>query len=183
MKMNKIKNNDFFENIATIIEQARRYVGRTADLTMCITYFEVGRTIVEEEQGGKVRAEYGKGLLLELSKFLTSRFKQGFSENTLKNARKIYTVYAPSIRQTMPAEFENTQRGDFLDILEKNENCSKKQTMFAESYPFSLSWSHYLPTDSNIYASEYSLYLPDKALLQSKLAEWVEEFEVENETI
>ena len=53
---------DFFENVAHIIEKARRFVGRTADLTMCVTYFEIGRMIVEEEQGGNARAEYGKGM-------------------------------------------------------------------------------------------------------------------------
>ena len=49
----------FFDNIASIIENARRFVGRTADLTLCVTYYEIGRMIVEEEQGGKARAEYG----------------------------------------------------------------------------------------------------------------------------
>jgi len=116
-KLHKSKGElDFFEDVALIIEQARRFVGRTADLTMCVTYFEIGRMIVEEEQAGKARAGYGKALLSELSKFLTGRFRQGFSETTLKNARKFYQVYSPSIRQAM----------------------------LAESYPFTLSWSHYL---------------------------------------
>jgi len=66
---NKQNTHDFFENVAHIIEQARRFVGRTADLTMCVTYFEIGRMIVEEEQGGKTRAEYGKGLMNELANF------------------------------------------------------------------------------------------------------------------
>ena len=48
-------NNSFFENIAQIIEKARAHVGRTADMTMCVTNFEIGRLIVEEEQGGKAR--------------------------------------------------------------------------------------------------------------------------------
>ena len=118
--MDKLPSNrnvhGFFDDVANVIEQARRFVGRAADLTMCVTYFEIGRMIVEEEQGGKARAEYGKGLLAELSKYLTERFRRGFSESTLKNARKFYQVYSPSIRQTL----------------------------FAESYPFTLSWSHYL---------------------------------------
>ena len=58
----------FFENVASLIEQARAHVGRTADLTMCVTYFEVGRMIVEQEQDGEARAKYGKKLLAELSK-------------------------------------------------------------------------------------------------------------------
>jgi len=107
---------DFFENVAQIIEKARSYIGRTADLTMCITYFEIGRMIVEEEQGGNARAEYGKGLLTTLSVYLSERVGKGFSESTLKNARKFYQIYEPTIRQAM----------------------------LAESYPFSVSWTHYL---------------------------------------
>jgi len=121
---NTQNTGDFFENVARIIEQARRFVGRTADLTMCVTYFEVGRMIVEEEQGGKTRAEYGCKLLAELSVFLNKRVGKGFSESTLKNARKFYQVYSPSIRQAMLTELDSKS--------------------FGQSYPFNLSWSHYL---------------------------------------
>jgi len=71
--MDKLPNPnafEFFEKVAQIIEQARRHIGRTANLTMCVTYFEIGRMIVEEEQGGKARAAYGKKLLTGLSTFL-----------------------------------------------------------------------------------------------------------------
>ena len=137
---------DFFESVALIIEQARRFVGRTADLTTCVAYFEVGRKIVEEEQGGKARAEYGAKLLVELSAFLNARFGKGFSTTTLKNARKFYQVYSPSIGQTLFAQFENTgdTRQSLVSILEKKNMPSIGQTMFAQSYPFQLSWSHYL---------------------------------------
>ena len=94
----------FFEYVAQVVEQARRFVGRTADLAMCVTYFEIGRMIVEKEQGGKARAEYGKGLIVELSAYLNGRFERGFSERTLLNARKFYKIYAPAIPQTMFAE-------------------------------------------------------------------------------
>ena len=57
---NKPTAATFFESVAKIIENARSFVGRTANLTMCITYYEIGRMIVEEEQGGETRAEYGK---------------------------------------------------------------------------------------------------------------------------
>lgn len=126
----------FFESVAQIIEQVRSFVGRTADIAMCVTYFEVGRLIVEEEQGGKARAEYGKTLLPNLSVYLNARVGKGFSESTLKNARKFYQVYAPSIRQTMFAELHKDKT---LPTL-----FEKPQTLFVESYPFTLGWSHYL---------------------------------------
>ena len=62
---NQITQSDdgFFDSVAKLVEQARAHIGRTADLTMCVTYYEIGRMIVEQEQGGKARAEYGRGLL------------------------------------------------------------------------------------------------------------------------
>ena len=104
-----IKSNEanaFFDNVASLIEQARRFVGRTADLSMCVTYFEIGRMIVEEEQGGAARAAYGARLLAELSMFLNEKFDRGYSESTLRNARKFYQIYSPSIGQTMFAQLK-----------------------------------------------------------------------------
>jgi hypothetical protein len=121
--------SDFFDSVAIIIEQARVHVGRTADLTMCVTYFEIGRMIVEKEQDGMTRAAYGSGLLKELSEYLNGRVGKGFSETTLRNARKFYKTYAPEIQRTLFATSHNSQ---------------KQQTLFAESYPFTLGWSHYL---------------------------------------
>jgi len=139
------KSHEFFINIAQVIEQARRFVGRTADLTMCITYFEIGRMIVEEEQGGKARAEYGKGLMNELAKFLTEKFARGFSLSTLKNAKQFYNVYASSIRQTSSAELNNESKSQTLiSFFESQLFTKKSQAMLSQLYPFTLSWSHYL---------------------------------------
>jgi len=123
--------DNFFDGIARMIEQARAYVGRTADLAMCVTYFEIGRQIVEQEQDGKARAEYGRGLLKALSEYLGKRFGKGFSEANLKSFRKFYQIYSPAIRQTLPAEFKSI------------EAIQIRQTMSAELNPFKLSWSHY----------------------------------------
>lgn len=155
---------DFFESVALLIENARSYVGRTANLTMCVTYFEMGRMIVEEEQGGKARAEYGKKLLAGLSAYLNKRIGKGFSETTLKNARKFYQIYEPAIRQALPDELGNGERHQIRQALlakftneevpEKSQArltksddvklLDKSQTMFSQLYPFTLSWSHYL---------------------------------------
>ena len=138
----------FFEGVARVIEKARAYVGRTADLTMCLTYFEVGRMIVEEEQGGKARAEYGRGLLKELSTFLNKRVGKGFSVATLRNARQFYQTYSPSIQQTKfselsPGEATEKQQTMF-SVFDWDNIPSIRQTMSDESYPFTISWSHYL---------------------------------------
>ena len=148
--------SDFFEKVANLIEQARKYVGRTADLTMCVTYFEVGRMIVEEEQSGEARAKYGQKLLTELSNRLKKRFEKGFSETTLKYSRKFYMVYAPSIQQamlakltdekqqTLFAESTNPIRQAMLAELENNNKNQNIPILPIDLYPFKLSWTHYL---------------------------------------
>jgi len=140
--MNK---NDFFNGVAAIIEQSRACVGRTADLTMCFTYFEVGRMIVEREQNGKARAEYGRELLKELSTYLEKRVGKGFSETTLKNARKFYQIYAPTIRQSLIAKLGNggetpTQQS-LMNVLDIGGLPQKRQSLIDL---FQLSWTHYL---------------------------------------
>jgi predicted nuclease of restriction endonuclease-like (RecB) superfamily len=140
--------NTFFENVAQVIEQARHLVGRTSDLMMCVSYFEVGRIIIEEEQEGKARAEYGRSLMTGLSEYLTERIGKGYSETTLKNARKFYQIYAPSIRQAMLAESESASQSQIRQALSaefKNTNFDNfKSLLSANAYPFNLSWSHYL---------------------------------------
>jgi DUF438 domain-containing protein len=54
-----INKDQFFENVAKIIEQARKFVGRTADLTTTVSYFHIGKMIVEQEQSGNAKAKYG----------------------------------------------------------------------------------------------------------------------------
>ena len=124
------KRSDFFEKVAQIIEQARRYVGRTADLTMCISYFEIGRMIVEQEQDGKARAEYGRRLMSELADFLTLRFGRGFSLTNLKNARKFYCLYSPKIQQSMIAK--SKKRQSLISQLNNEEIPQKGQSLTAE---------------------------------------------------
>jgi predicted nuclease of restriction endonuclease-like (RecB) superfamily len=105
--------------------------------------------IMEQEQKGKVRAEYGRGLLKELSAYLGKRVGKGFSETNLRNARKFYQTYAPSIQQTSSAESvssnnDKPKRQTLFSLLEKKDLPSIQQKLSAESYPFRLSWSHYL---------------------------------------
>jgi predicted nuclease of restriction endonuclease-like (RecB) superfamily len=137
---NTEKNSIFFENVAMLIEQARQTVTRTVDLTMCVTYFELGRMIVEREQEGKIRAEYGKSLIKELADFLANRFGKGFSETNLRNARKFYIVYLPEIQQSMTSELQIQKQQKASAELQIQNNQSTINSL----YPFKLSWSHYL---------------------------------------
>jgi len=88
--MTKIDKNidlGFYNKIAELLKNARNKVVQTVNTTMVYTYFEIGRIIVEEEQKGKERAEYGKKILKELSRKLIKDFGKGFSETNLKQMR------------------------------------------------------------------------------------------------
>ena len=157
-----VKKDDFFENVAKIIEQARNYVCRTVDLTMCISYFEIGRMIVEQEQGGKARAEYGGELLAKLSVFLNERFGRGFSIANLRNARQFYQIYAPIIHQTVSDESQKEKglsiRQSLISVFDSGDLPVIRQSLISEFYPFKLSWTHYLVLMRIENADERSFY-------------------------
>ena len=93
---------------------------------MVYSYYEAGRMIVEEEQNGKERAEYGKYILKELSVRLTEKLGKGFSYDNLKLMRKFYIEFSKDqIRET---------------VFPQSENLPKTK----EGRKFYLSWSHYL---------------------------------------
>ena len=77
-----------------MLENARKKVVMAVNQTMVLTYFEIGRMIVEEEEKGENRAEYGKKILKILSKKLTEKYKKGFSLTNLKQIRSFYLVYS-----------------------------------------------------------------------------------------
>lgn len=89
-----IQNKELLQQVVDLLQQARQQVLRTVNLTMVYTYFEIGRIIVEEEQNGKERAEYGKQLLKGLSADLKLEFGKGFSVDNLQNMRKLFLAYS-----------------------------------------------------------------------------------------
>ena len=95
---------EFFEGIAKIVEGAKTQVERAVNTVMCMTYYEVGRLIVEQEQAGARRATYGIKLLEDLSSYLTTRCGRGWLVRNLRNARQFYLLYSPEIRQSLTSE-------------------------------------------------------------------------------
>lgn len=85
-----ISNSIFFEEIRGLITAARSAVVKNVDYIQVHTCFEIGRRIVEYEQKGSARAQYGKQLIVDLSANLTAEFGTGFSERNLRNMRKFY---------------------------------------------------------------------------------------------
>ena len=95
---------DIYQEIHDLLHKARQNIISNINSTMTKTYFLIGKRIVEEEQNGNKRAEYGKNLIKILSKKLTKEFGKGFSETNLEQMRKFFKVYG--IPQTLSEEFQ-----------------------------------------------------------------------------
>ena len=84
---------DFYDAVAEILRAARANVYRAVNFAMVEAYWNVGRMIVEEEQRGEERAEYGAALLRNLSIRLTDEFGKGFAKTNLKYFRQFYLAF------------------------------------------------------------------------------------------
>lgn len=140
---------ELIHEIRELIRSARQAIIRNVDLIQALTNFEIGRRIVEHEQGGAKRAAYGKGLLKELSTALTTEFGRGFSRSNLQNMRKFYLAYA----ERLPEKCQTLS--GILPFSEKSQIASGDSdggalpqiwgTASAEfKSPFKLSWSQYV---------------------------------------
>ena len=85
-------NSDFYNEIKNILISARNKVYKTANFAMVEAYWNIGKSIIEE-QGGNEKAEYGAGLLKELSKQMTEDFGKGFTVTNLKYMRQFYLMF------------------------------------------------------------------------------------------
>lgn len=134
-----LQNKVLFQQVVELLQNARQQVLRTVNSTMVYTYFEIGRIIVEEEQSGKDRAEYGKQILKGLSKELTNEFGKGFSVDNLQNMRKLYLVY--SISETVSSISKDAhQKYETVSSISKQD----KIELTAVTLNFRLTWSHYI---------------------------------------
>ena len=129
-----------FERISALIEESRKRVATAVNIAEVYTKYEIGRYIVEDEQEGKARAAYGKQVLPILSQKLTDKFGSGWSLETLKSARKFYSVYAPqAIRSTVLTKSDKeTGKTNLVNSVDQIQIAP------AEPHKFVLSWSHYL---------------------------------------
>ena len=130
-----------------LLESARHVAAKTVNSIMTATYWELGRRIVEFEQGGRDRAKYGSELLQRLSDDLTTHFKRGFGVDNLELFRAFYLTYPPEhvtrvlsqkseslIRKSLPVEKES----------KISESTPRKLTMQEIAAAFPLSWTHYV---------------------------------------
>lgn len=85
--------NHLFLAVKEIILQSRLSVFRMANSALLESYWQIGKLIIEDEQQGKQRADYGKSTLKNLSKQLTQEFGRGFDESNLRNIRIFYKAF------------------------------------------------------------------------------------------
>ena len=108
--------NSLLVKVSDHIESARKNVQQSVDTQMVKAYWLIGKEIVEEEQQGKARSEYGQALVSEISKKLTKKYGRGFSEANIKNMRQFYIEYpiknSRKIRYTPRSEFKITHNLD-----------------------------------------------------------------------
>ena len=91
-----------FGDVSKIIDAARESAVRSVNAAMTAAYWLIGRRIVEFEQSGEERAEYGAALIERLAEDLTGRFDRGFSRQNVQNMRLFYLSYPiEKIRQTL----------------------------------------------------------------------------------
>ena len=87
-------SNNYINEIKRILKNARQKAYTAVNSAMVEAYWKIGRRIVEEEQNGKERAEYGKEILQNLSKELTEEFGKGYSYRTLREIRQFYLMFS-----------------------------------------------------------------------------------------
>jgi predicted nuclease of restriction endonuclease-like (RecB) superfamily len=128
-----------FKEIRALILAARTVVVRNVDTIQVITNFEIGRRIVEYEQKGQTRAQYGKQLINVLSEKLTSEFGQGFSDRNLRNMRKFYLLYVGQVKPIW--QTPSAKSGRVLKSQTPSDRLTKAESALNR---FSLSWSQYV---------------------------------------
>lgn len=104
MNIEKIGDN-LFSKAVDLIETAKRNIVKSANNNMIYTYFGIGQMIIEKEQNGEIRADYGKKIIKNLSDRLQNKYKNGYSQRNVEQMRQFYLTFA--IPQTASAELQN----------------------------------------------------------------------------
>jgi hypothetical protein len=152
--------NNLFDRIANILVEARAEVVREINKAQVLGYWEIGREMVEFEQKGKLRAEYGQRLLIKLSEDLTQKFGKGFSVDNLQLMRKfcmtflgkqIYETPSRKSQKRQTLSDESVQAQKFQTPSEKSETVSRKSSIQQTvSIKFQISQNGNLTAHANI---------------------------------
>jgi hypothetical protein len=155
-----VSYNNLLDRTANILVEARAEVVREINKAQVLAYWEIGREMVEFEQKGKLRAEYGQRLLIKLSEDLTQKFGKGFSVDNLQLMRKfcmtflgkqIYETPSRKSQKRQTLSDESVQAQKFQTPSEKSETVSRKSSIQQTvSIKFQISQNGNLTAHANI---------------------------------
>ena len=129
-------------DLKTIVSKARSKAFATVNYSLVERNWRIGKRIVEEEQNGEARAEYGKHIIEVASAALTEEFGKGFSETNIRTFRKFFLIFRNlEIQQTVSAESNLPKQQTLSDNL--SSHFQKGQTPPAQFKLRLLPWSHY----------------------------------------
>lgn len=154
-------------DVADVLEKARRAAARSVNSVMTAAYWEIGRRIVEHEQGGRRRAGYGSALLERLSADLTRLFGRGYGVDNLELFRAFYLTYpAGGISPAIPGKSESMIRisSGFSDKALISESPIRKSPLQAITPAFPLPWTHYIHLVRRTRSSEARRFYETEAL-------------------
>ncbi len=157
--MNSIIDTKFLGEIKELVNSAKQRVVTSINIAMVYTYYEIGKRIVEQEQKGSNKANYGEELLIQLSSELTKEFGKGYSLTNLKLIRKFYLVYSSQKSQTVFDQSKIIYNFKTKTLSYNNRKKQIGETVFLQSkitsnfnnYPitsdghrFILNWASYI---------------------------------------
>lgn len=132
-----------FERISSLIEQGRQRVVTAVNIAEVYTKFHIGKYIVEDEQQGEYRAQYGKQVLKGLSERLTEQFGDGWSYSNLRQIRQFFLVYGKLTNSV--CQIENGKQCLSNSVIAEDTDINSDKGGASIRLPhFTLSWSHYL---------------------------------------
>ena len=114
MKKKDLSNQNFIDDVKSIIYNARQKAIRSVDFCRVRMYWDIGKRIFEEEQEGKDRADYGSYLIKNLANKLIPEYGSGFSVRTLEQSRQFYRLYP--IANALRSQLNWTQYRKLIQI-------------------------------------------------------------------
>jgi len=149
-KMNEIQNkevyqglNKLYADVSEILANARKRACTAVNFAMVESYWLIGQQIVEHEQHGEARADYGKGLLKELSASLPTDFGKGFDERELRKMRQFYQTFPK--RYTLRHELTWSHYRRLISV----ENEAAREWCKAQTEASEKPWEYWLLLDSD----------------------------------
>ena len=131
-------SSNLYSSVKHLIENAKSKIVRNINMTMIMTYYQIGEMIVEDEQSGRDRAEYSKETLKNLSKQLIEEFGRGYSVDNLQWMRKFYLMFQKRISQEMNGTSGKYETLSRISVEDPNYETPSRNSVFT------LSWSHYI---------------------------------------